>query len=818
MFHRIEHYLPSQFPLKDFVHHNSLHAFQHLPFHKAMKSAAEVFGYKTYISLAEYRTMYENGEIADSALDRSILHHTEKGSISEWRQKLILEKYNEEVNPQIGRLRANWKAHFRINLDKEVYPMLFRIIGNYLDQGVALWSLPRQPEGLLASLRELERHSMKSFFRSSEVRDLLLDPDTTIQQLLKRIVGDDCYHERYLFDMQFSHPGWSGMVGVVEQSPGTLLRKRAVHLEEFILLELLLELDVLIRKLGAKFCPLTDGMDFPDQDPFESGEIGELDIVRAIWQEAYENNYFDQVMSAVQSQSEKTKNIWRPFQALFCIDDRESSLRNYIELLAPAAETFGTAGFFNLPIYFQPEHGHFKIKVCPNPVEPQYIIKEKEAKVRHRRESTFLGQHQNVVIGWITAQTLGFWSAIKMTKNIFLPGKSPLMVSSFQHMDPKGKLKMERKTDLKEDGCYVGLTVEEMTDRVEGLLKTIGLLDNFAPLIYLVGHGASSINNTYYAGYDCGACCGRPGSVNARLAAAIGNRSDVREGLAQRGIFLSENTRFVGGLHDTTRDEIEFYDTEKLPSNLAELHADNVKVFKEALRKNAVERARRFDLISKKRKDSTIHDRVKNRAVSLFEPRPEWNHATNSLCIVGQRSRTRQVFLDRRSFLQSYDHRIDPDGDILAAILGAITPVCGGINLEYYFSRVDNKRLGAGSKLPHNVMGLIGVANGMEGDLRTGLPQQMVDIHDPLRLLMLVEQKPEVVLSAIQRNPATFEWYANEWIVLVVLDPESNALYRMRNGEFEHYELPVKQLPEMHSYADVKNSADNIPVHIIKAS
>ena len=63
---------------------------------------------------------------------------------------------------------------------------------------------------------------------------------------------------------------------------------------------------------------------------------------------------------------------------------------------------------------------------------------------------------------------------------------------------------------------------------------------------------------------------------------------------------------------------------------------------------------------------------------------------------------------------------------ILAGILAAVIPVCGGINLEYYFSRVDNTVYGCGTKLPHNVCGMLGVMNGIDDDLRTGLPSQMM--------------------------------------------------------------------------------------------
>jgi uncharacterized protein len=354
---------------------------------------------------------------------------------------------------------------------------------------------------------------------------------------------------------------------------------------------------------------------------------------------------------------------------------------------------------------------------------------------------------------------------------------------------------------------------------VEIVLKSTGVVENFAKIIYIIGHGASSTNNTHYAGYDCGACSGRPGSANARAFSYIANNNEVRKLIRNRGIVIPDTTEFIGGMHDTTRDEFLFFDEELLSPESLEIHKKNLPVFEKALEANAKERSRRFVSINTKWPVKKVHEKVKLRSVSLFEPRPELNHATNTLCIIGRKQINDHLFLDRRSFLNSYNYELDPDGTFLLTIINAAAPVCGGINLEYYFSRVDNEKLGAGSKLPHNVMGLIGVANGFEGDLRPGLPIQMVEVHDPLRLLMIVEHDPQVVLKTIQKNESTYEWFVNEWVVLCVVNPHDGKIYRFKNELFEQYDPLTKDLESLvieDLNKALESTSENLPVYILK--
>lgn len=816
--HKLHHFLPAQNPLKDFIHHNTLHAFQDKHFFEALHQASELFGYKTYLSLQEFRNKFANGTIDEAILTQKISDKKGANQVEIWKNKLLHQQYDESLTAKVGKLRSQWKKNYAINLDKSTHSILFRTLCNYLDQGVAIWSFPIHNKGFLASIKEIDKNGIFELFKSKRVKTLL-NENTSITELLGILVGNEIYFENYLFDQQFAHPGWSGMVATLEHNPNSLLDSRNISLRELIIFELLLEIDVLDQKFGENWAPIAHNCTIEAENLFSQPAYSEYFEILSIWQESFEWSFYNQSLKGIKETFSAKEEITLPsFQAVLCMDDRECSFRRHIESIDKNALTFGAAAFFNFEFFFQPIQGKFYTKLCPAPVTPKFLIKELPRKKKKVKDYHYHKNSHSLLFGWLISQTLGFTAAIKLFLNIFKPTMTPATSVSFKHLNKKSKLVIENENPNETiDGLQVGFTIEEMSNRVEGLLKTMGMVDNFAPLVYIIGHGSTSVNNTHFAGYDCGACSGRPSSVNAKVFAFAANHQKVRAILKSKGICIPESTQFVPGLHDTTRDEIAFYD-EDILSNVNQIHhKQNIETFELALKRNASERARRFDTISCSHDLTKVHQNIKKRSVSLFEPRPELNHATNALCIVGRRSITKNLFLDRRSFMNSFDYRVDPEGVYLAGILNAVAPVGGGINLEYYFSRVDNQKLGAGSKLPHNVMGLIGVANGIDGDLRPGLPSQMIEIHDPLRLLIVVEHFPEIVLKAISGNPATYEWFENGWVNLVAFNPLDKELYRFENGQFTIYNPSGKNLDFITDVLEyTKTSSENLPISIIQ--
>jgi uncharacterized protein len=817
-----------QGPVKDFIHQQPLHEFAHYPFEDAVWQASRLYGAFAYLPASFFQQAYREGRLLKRELERVFAL---RGTHSALRELCIgrLENPVDEplVQPPRGiareGIRARWAEVHGLELDTLVEPLLFRLLGGYLDQGIASRRFP-SCTSFFEGVGNLVQNSFLPVRPLSDapIRRLFQEPrDKVILHCLDKLVGDSALYERYLHEMMLAKGGWYAMANMIARDPQSLMSPKNIDVEQVLALELMIELGWMVRKQGDGFTPLAKAVpSLPPQTPDPH-----VDPCLAIWHEAYEWTHYTDALKALQTQSaDRRFSQGHPSaQAYFCIDDRECSLRRYLEQQDPTVQTFSTAGHYSIDFMFQGAHDTKPVKQCPLPVTPKFVVRDvlaegtsaKKPRVSH---AFHLNTRANTLVrGWLTTQVIGFWSAIKLVLSIARPGLSQPTLSALNRIDPDNQLTLYRKGDEKTpEGLWLGYAVSEMADRVEAVLRSTGLTKDFAKIIVLFGHGSSSTNNPHFAAYDCGACSGRAGAPNSRVFAMMANDRAVRALLAERGIAISETTRFIGGIHDTTRDEVRYFDTVGLTPEQSAAFEQFKQNMGRALEFNAKERCRRFELVPTDLTPAQALAEVKKRSAALFEPRPEMNHATNTMAITARRSLTRDLFLDRRAFLQSYNPIRDPDGKILQGLLGALIPVCGGINLEYYFSRLDNEAFGAGTKLPHNIMSLLGVANGVEGDVRTGLPSQMVEIQDPIRLMLLIEQEPEVALAALERDASLYEWVANYWVRYMTISPTTHQVFCFNDGKMVLVDL--SNVPATPIVADAQTllsngSRDAIPVH-----
>ena len=70
---------------------------------------------------------------------------------------------------------------------------------------------------------------------------------------------------------------------------------------------------------------------------------------------------------------------WPRFQVITCIDEREESFRRHVEELAPDAETFGTAGFFSVAMYYRGAADAHFVPLCPAVIRPRHWVVERVA-------------------------------------------------------------------------------------------------------------------------------------------------------------------------------------------------------------------------------------------------------------------------------------------------------------------------------------------------------------------------------------------------------------------------------------------------------
>jgi uncharacterized protein YbcC (UPF0753/DUF2309 family) len=123
--------------------------------------------------------------------------------------------------------------------------------------------------------------------------------------------------------------------------------------------------------------------------------------------------------------------------------------------------------------------------------------------------------------------------------------------------------------------------------------------------------------------------------------------------------------------------------------------------------------------------------------------------------------------------------------------------------MDYYFSHVDNEKFGSGSKLPLNVTSLIGVMTGARSDLRIGLARQMIEIHEPMRILVIIEAPKDRIMKIIDNHPRMKRMTYNLWMKLVIKDPETNQMLIFNGAGFENYEGEEVILPQFKTSKEV---------------
>jgi uncharacterized protein YbcC (UPF0753/DUF2309 family) len=544
---------------------------------------------------------------------------------------------------------------------------------------------------------------------------------------------------------------------------------------------------------------------------------------RRVYHLAFERKYRNETLDAVTLHSGRVndrgdKPAVAAYQVACCIDEREESFRRHLEEFDPQCETFGVAGFFGVAMYYRgAADAHFK-PLCPVNIKPQhYIIEEplysfvqserRRAEARKRLGEVTHQAHRGTrtILGGVLTGLFGSLAAFPLVARILFPRTTAQIRRLFSGIihTPSTELRLERtETEPGPDDGHIGYAVDEMAAIVHGGLRALGLAKTelFSPLVVICGHGSASLNNPHEAAHDCGACGGGRGGPNARAFAQMANDLRVRRILADQGLVIPEKTFFVGGYHNTCDDSMIWYDLDRVPLLRRPLFERAKAGIEEARRRSAHERCRRFvsaDLAIST-EDALRH--VEGRAEDLSQTRPEYGHATNALCFVGRRCWSRGLFLDRRAFLTSYDPTQDDDrSSILEGMLRAVIPVCAGINLEYYFSYVDPTGYGCGTKLPHNITSLLGVMDGAASDLRPGLPWQMVEIHEPVRLLFVIETTPEAMRRIIEENAAIAQLVDGNWVQLAVLDAQSSEIKRYVGGEFVDYRPEATEVPRVES-------------------
>ena len=862
------HLLPDQSPLEHFVHHNNLHHFEHKDFDTTVEDVYKNYGKTPYMPLSYYRDKLAKNEISRIKLQLRIkqalefdatleiidyiidhlfkltdakqiqFHHQENLIFDREFKKLIkISESHQKVFSKIRDLKSKFNDYeindYHVNKTLErADKLLIPFYATLIDQGQANTSISSQDKDTPWELFLVYLKTILTNQQLEKLKEISLKEDQIHEFLFNRYFSKfnskEKMHNFLRLNLQ-STPGWAGMFYKTNKNKEVTPRRNCtISLSHFLLFRLLLNEIFEIEEDNEKILIYSDFLlkhHVFHFTHFSNNKNDDLQLIynifcqftptslKRIFHHCYEETYGDYILSGLQKNKIK-KSKTPKYQIYFCIDDREESTRRYLEEESDLIETFGVAGFFGLDMNFQGSNELFPRRMCPPAANPSFLIKEvkkqKRKGLKKLVKSFFYDGNTNLLPSLAKNFILTILKAIIFKAQLYFPRKVGKFLMGLENAKDQSPINY-LQTDENKASTY---SIKDAAARVAAILRGAGTIKNFSKYLIFIGHGHDSFNNPHVAAYRCGACSGANGSPNAKVFAEMGNNLSIRSELRNEyNIDIPNDTYFISGYHDTCNDLIEFYNLDKI--NIS--HDDKnelLTLINQARCNNAKERILKFYQSNKSINGKKALKFVEGRAWNIAEPRPELNHASNALCIVGKRSLTKNIFLDRKSFLVSYDQEIDEKGKILEGLLRAVMPVCSGINLEYYFSKVDTENYGSGSKTSHNVTGLTGVMNGIRGDLRTGLVWQMVEYHDPLRIMFIVETSEEIIQTILKDNKNLHHLVSNNWIFLTIIDPKNNQIIkRYTNEGFVPFTGKTDNFPKFAKSAHV-NSTQTNPCHL----
>ena len=778
-------------PLSHFVAVNPFLGYMQQSFESAAHEHQRVLNVAMLPSLGEFQQQFAAGEISESDLRAVIERVSEhvRSSLSDQGIQLepaaLIRLFDAAPQPEKpaddsdsfsafvdSQTASDWKGMLREEAAKWC--------AAYDDDGQSSWKFPWQDGALYAGWRAAaqidrnpELHGLPNF--RAFVRQLPEDPHAFLQLALSELCIPEARVEPLCYRLLMTLPGWAGHLRYKD-------RERELRGDRGDLLPQLLA--ILLAYELALYQDLQDHAHWVAAWHAQLEQHREcaqecrlpLDLaLRFIWQCAREEAYARQLKTQIQADS--TQNHPVPdVQAVFCMDVRSERYRRALESSELQVDTMGYAGFFGLPIDHRiPGEGESQAR-CPvlfapplNSTEHQAGLAESEfaqltfQRVDARESKRTWKRFKEAASSCFTfVETMGLSYGYELVKDAFSLHPQPQLAQGAPMInDP--------------------LSLEQRIDWAQGILQSLSLTRDFAPIILFCGHGSQTRNNPYASALDCGACGGHAGDANARLAADLLNQDLVRAGLKERGLEVPAKTVFIAGFHNTTSDVVELFK----PQGLAE---ERLQALEAALRRAselcATERATRF--FTSDGAQPNI-EAVQARGLDWSQVRPEWALAGNAAFVVAPRAWTRSADFAGRVFLHDYAPEEDADATILSGIMGGPMVVGSWINLQYYASSIDNKKMGSGHKSIHNVVGGVGVAEGNECDLRRGLAFQSVHdgqqlVHKPLRLLVCIAATTARLDHIIEQNEEVRNLVENGWAHLIALGPEGRLWQRRMAG------------------------------------